>query len=278
MSVEYRRVRVSSALSRSGLYDLDYAYNPYAGCAHGCLYCYARAFTRYRDAAEHWGRVVYIKENAPEVLEREVRAARRGVVGVSTITDPYQPVEEGERLTRRGLEVLLGAGFRVSIQTKSDLVLRDLDLLSRYRHLVDVGLTITTMSRGVAELMEPGAPPPEARAAALERLSGEGIETWVFLGPILRGVNDSRESIRAVAEVAQRAGARLYFDYFRMKPGLGRAMGAILARHPQALDTSWAWRSRVAKLVERVCSELGLECHPPRAPSRAGGGDLTRFF
>ncbi|MEM3943388.1 MAG: radical SAM protein [Thermofilaceae archaeon] len=264
MSVEYRRVRVSSALSKSSLYDLDYAYNPYAGCEHGCLYCYARCFTRYRDAAEQWGRVVYVKENAVEALAKDVRRADPGIVGVSTITDPYQPVEARELLSRRGIEVLLSAGFRVSVQTKSPLVLRDLDILSRHRQLVDVGLTITTMRAEVAKLIEPRAPPPVERARALSVLGESGVETWVFLGPIIRGVNDGEEAIREVARVAQETGSRLYYDYFRMKPGLEKSMQPILRRHPQALDTSPAWRESVSRLVERICGELGVECIPSK--------------
>lgn len=277
--VEYKRVRISSALSKSGLYDLDYAYNPYAGCAHGCLYCYARCFTRYKDAAEKWGEVVYVKENAVEVLLREARRARRGVVGISTITDPYQPVEAVERLARKGLEALLSSGFRVSVQTKSPLALRDLNLLVKWREATNVGFTITTMRAEVARLIEPGAPPPGERERALARFSSEGLETWVFLGPIIRGVNDGEESVREVVEVAQSTGSKLYYDYLRLKPGLESAMAPALAAHPEALDTSAAWRAKVSRVVERVCSELGVECLPAFPPKRERArGDVTKFL
>lgn len=264
MSIEYRRVRVSSVLSRSGLYDLDYAYNPYAGCEHGCLYCYARCFTRYRDAAERWGSIVYVKKNALEALTQDIRRAKLGTVGVSTITDPYQPVEAVELLSRRGIEALLKAGFGVSVQTKSPLVLRDLDIFSRYRQMVDVGLTITTMRAEIAKLIEPKAPPPAERARALSVLSEGRVETWVFLGPIIRGVNDSEEAIREVVNVSQETGSRLYYDYFRMKPGLEKPMQPILRYYPQALDTSRTWRGSVSRLVERICGELGVECAPSK--------------
>lgn len=277
MSAEYRRVRVSSALSRSGLYDLDYAYNPYAGCAHGCLYCYARYYTPYREVAENWGRVVYVKENVVEVLRREVRRLRRGVVGVSTTTDPYQPVEELEELARGGLEVLLSSGFRVSVQTKSPLVLRDLDLLAGHRELVDVGLTITTLDDEVARLMEPGAPPPSARAHALRRIAAEGVRTWVFLGPILRGVNDSEESVRRVAQLAAETGSELIYDFLRLKPGLEKHLEPLERRFPGASTTPRWWRERVAALVERVCRELGVRCEPSFPPSKARAARITDF-
>lgn len=260
--VVYKRVKVEHALSKSGLPDLDYAYNPYAGCSHGCVYCYARAFTRYSDAALNWGRVVYVKENIIEVLEREVRRLKRGVVGVSTITDPYQPVEAVEKLTRRGVEILLESGFKVSIQTKSPLVLRDLDILAAHRSLVDVGFTITTLDPSVSSLIEPGAPPPQSRVEALRRLAGEGLETWVFLGPLIRGVNDSRESIAGVVEVAAETGSKLYYDYYRHRPELRESMLALAQKHPLSLAATPQWRERLRATVEDACRELGAQCLP----------------
>jgi len=260
--VRYIRVRVRMALSRSGLYDLDYAYNPYGGCAHACRYCYARYYTPFREAAERWGEVVFIKENINEVLAREAGRLRRGTVGVSTTTDPYQPVEAEEKLTRGGLEILLSHGFRVSIQTKSPLMLRDLDLLKNFKHLVDVGFTITTLDRGVAELLEPGAPPPSSRAEALRKVASEGVETWVFLGPILRGVNDSRENVEEVALLALETGSKLYYDYLRLKPGLEAHLAPVLEEYRDAASTSFSWRERVSETVEEVCRRLGLECAP----------------
>ena len=261
--MRYVRIRVRRLLSRSGLPDLDYAVNPYAGCAHACVYCYARSYTPYRDAAERWGEVVYVKMNAAEVLERELRSARRGVVGVSTITDPYQPIEAEEELTRRCLEVLAKRGFRVSVQTKSPLVTRDLDVMEARPELFDVGVTITIMDPDVARLIEPRAPPPAERARALEEIAERGIKTWVFLGPILPGVNDSRESIRRVVEVAQRTGSTLYYDFLRVRPALKglRALGprwrAIVAI---ARDSSW--RRRVEEIVVSECRRLGVKCEP----------------
>jgi DNA repair photolyase len=279
MSVEYRRVKVSSALSKSGLYDLDYAYNPYAGCAHGCLYCYARYYTPYREVAENWGKLVYVKENVVEVMKREVRRLQRGVVGVSTTTDPYQPIEELEGLTRSGLEVLLSSGFKVSVQTKSPLVLKDLDLLLEHRGLVDIGFTITTLEDGIAKLMEPGAPPPSARASALRRIASEGFETWIFFGPIVRGVNDSEESVRGVARLAAETGSKLIYDFLRLKPGLKKHLEPLERRFPGASTTPRWWREKVATLVERVCREMGARCEasfpPGKQPSTAKITDYT---
>jgi DNA repair photolyase len=264
-------------LSKTGLYDLDYAYNPYAGCYHGCRYCYGRAYTRYEEVAEAWGEIIYVKENAMEVLLEEVRRARRGVVGVSTITDPYQPIEAEERLTRRGLEVLFGSGFEVSIQTKSPLVLRDLDILSKYRDRVDVGITVTTLDPQVAGLIEPRAPEPGSRAEALRRLSMEGISTWVFLGPIMKGVNDSPEAIEGIVALAAETGSKLYYDFFRMKRGLAVAMSPVKERYPEAVSLEHGWRTRVAEIVEMLCEREGVS-REPAFPAREKRGGLLEYL
>ncbi|WP_297215171.1 radical SAM protein, partial [Thermoplasma sp.] len=138
-------IDVKSALQNSGLMELDYSLNPYLGCMHRCLYCYAMDMTKDKRAADDWGSTIIVKRNILDVLRRELPHKRRGVVGVSTITDPYQPVEFRYRLTRRSMEMLLKEGFRVSVQTKSPLVARDLDLFARYPERVDVGITITTV-------------------------------------------------------------------------------------------------------------------------------------
>ncbi|MCS7104325.1 MAG: radical SAM protein [Thermofilaceae archaeon] len=278
MNIEYKRIKAVSILAKSNLYDLDYAYNPYAGCSHGCLYCYARCYTRFRDAVERWGSIVYVKENALELLAREAERVKRGVVGVSTITDPYQPIEEVEKLARRGLELLLRSGFRVSIQTKSPLVLRDLDLFTKWRHSVDVGLTITTVETGLAKLIEPNAPEPAARAKALEKLSDNGVETWLFLGPLMRGVNDDEDNIKTIIEVAQATGSKLYFDYFRMKHCLENPMKQVTKIYPHATDASSRWRANVRRLIEKLCENLGVEFQQSFPHKRESHLDLKQFL
>ena len=278
MAVTYRRIRVKNALSRSGLPDIDYAFNPYAGCAHGCLYCYARAYTRHREVAENWGQIVYIKENVLEVLAREVRRQKPGVVGVSTITDPYQPVEAQEKLTRRGIQILLEAGFHVSIQTKSPLVLRDLNLLAENKQKVDVGFTIITLDSELSRLLEPGAPSPIERARALEEISARGIETWVFLGPILRGVNDSTGNLSRIVQLAAKTGSILLYDFLRMKPGLNISLSPVLQRYPLALSTSRSWRKAVCEKVEKLCAEAGVKCEPAFPQPRKKGKSFTSIL
>ena len=266
--VTYSFIRVGSALSRSGLPDIDYALNPYVGCAHGCAYCYARTYTRDPEVVRSWGRLVRIKVNLLEALLRDVGRLKPGVVGVATITDPYQPVEASEQLTRRSLTILLRSGFRVDIQTKSPLVLRDIDILRGWGGRVEVGLTITTLDDTLAAVIEPGAPPPTERASALRELSAAGISTWVFLGPIIPEVNDAPESIAEVVKLARETGSQLIYDHLRLKPQmigpLTQALRELGLNHERVLKlaSSRRWVEEVAGRVMSACREEGADCVP----------------
>jgi DNA repair photolyase len=179
-----QEVTVRSVLSKSGIPGMKYCVNPYVGCAHACRYCYATFMKRFTGHLEPWGSFVDVKINAPEVLRRQLKRAERGTVMVSSVTDAYQPVEARYGLTRKCLEVLSLYKFPVSILTKSPLVIRDIDIISKLDE-ADVGLTITTDDDKTRKLFEPSAPPVAARIDALKKLHKAGINTYVFIGPLL---------------------------------------------------------------------------------------------
>ncbi len=156
----------------------EYTLNLYRGCLHGCIYCYAPSLIRDERA---WGEFVDVKINAPQVLEHELRRATRGVVFLSSASDPYQPVEAKYKLTRLCLEKLLEHDFPVNILTRSHLVLRDVDLIKEFTW-IRVGMSITSVPN---RMFEPRVPPLERRLETLKRLSAEGITTWVSLAPII---------------------------------------------------------------------------------------------
>jgi len=139
---------------------------------------------RFTGHGEAWGSFVDIKINAPDILRRQMKNAPRGNVMISSVTDPYQPVENQYKLTRRCLEVLLDYQFPVSILTKSSLVLRDLELIKRFKE-AEVGITITTDDDKIRQIFEPNAPAIETRIHALKELSENGVETYAFIGPLL---------------------------------------------------------------------------------------------
>lgn len=177
-----KEIQAKSILSRSRIYD--YALNAYVGCAHRCLYCYARFMKRFSGHREPWGAFVDVRVNAPALLAREVRRKKKGRVWVSGVCDAYQPLERNYALTRRCLEVLVDEGWPVTVQTKSPLVLRDLDLLQRAAD-VEAGFTVTTADDRVRRIFEPGAPPIGKRVEALRKLRAAGIATFVMIAPLL---------------------------------------------------------------------------------------------
>jgi len=184
MNLLIQEKRVKSILSKSAIPGVDYCINPYVGCYHGCRYCYATFMKRFTGHTEPWGSFVDVKTNAPEVLHRQMKKAPRGHALMSSVTDPYQPIEEKYRLTRRCLEVLLPHQSSVDILTKSPLVLRDLDLLKQFEEM-EVGFTITTDNDEIRKIFEPHAPPIEARIQALKALFEGGLKTYAFIGPLL---------------------------------------------------------------------------------------------
>ncbi|MCK4443044.1 MAG: radical SAM protein [Thermoplasmata archaeon] len=169
------------AISSSRLPGYDYALNPYRGCGHGCAYCYAPDILWEE---REWGTFVDVKRNLPNILSKEVKRKKKGVVGIGTVTDAYQPIEKEHEVTRHSLEQLLKEDFPICIQTKSDLVLRDLDLIKMFSD-AEVGFTVAFLDEKTRTLFEPKASPIERRLKALHRLREEGIRTWAFVGPLL---------------------------------------------------------------------------------------------
>jgi DNA repair photolyase len=165
------------------------------------------------------------------ILERELRD-RKGVIGVGTVTDPYQPLEERVRSTRRCLELISRSNARASIHTKSDLVLRDMDLL-RTMDGIEVGMTITTVDDDLAKVFEPGAPSPSRRFKVLSHMVEEGIDAYLLLGPILPIVveQDMEGLVRSIADTGIN---RVIFDPLRVRP---RMMDHIRNSHvPETID------------------------------------------
>jgi DNA repair photolyase len=263
--MKYTETTCKTALSKSSLPGLDYSLNPYTGCAHGCIYCYAPATLRY-GGPEPWGTFVTAKTNIPAVLERELRKMPRGVVGISTVTDPYQPVENRLKLTRSCLEVLQAKQFPVCIQTKSALVVRDIDLIRDFRD-IEVGLTVTTVDGEASAIIEPGASLPRERLDALKQLSDAGIPTWAFVGPLVPGLVDEAGLTHLLTSVKQAGATKVLVDRLRLKPGLWQRMEPALQGKPEVLD---ACRQALFKdpgafngLREQaviICKDLKLEC------------------
>jgi DNA repair photolyase len=186
--------------------------NPYRGCEHGCIYCFARPTHAYLglSAGLDFESRLFVKPEAAEILQRELAAPgyKPRVIAIGTNTDPYQPIERRYQVMRRILEVLDGAGHPVGIVTKSALVLRDLDILARMaeRNLVKVALSVTTLDAGLARTMEPRAATPMRRLETLRRLGVAGVPTSVMVAPVIPALNDME--IERILDAAHAAGVR----------------------------------------------------------------------
>jgi DNA repair photolyase len=248
----------------------DASINPYRGCEHGCVYCYARPTHEYLgfSAGLDFETRILVKEQAPELLRRELSSRRwkPQVLGLSGVTDPYQPVERHLLITRRCLEVLVEFRNPVGIITKSALVARDLDLLEQLAEhdAVSVGISITTLDPELHRAMEPRASAPRERLRAIERLARSGVPVHVMVAPIIPGLTD--HEIPSILEAAARAGA-------------GRA-SYIVVRLPHAvapLFESWLERhrpERAAKVLGRIRAVRDGRLNDPRYRSRMRGEGL----
>ncbi len=192
-------VECKSVLSNTKLYGLDYSVNPYTGCGHSCAYCYAVFMKKFSGHEEEWGSFVDVKVNAPEVLREEVQKKESGSVLLSSVTDPYQSLEKEYEITREILQILEENGFNVSILTKNDLVLRDMDILKKFDHgSLSVGFTINFADDEDRKIWEPGTSKIDKRIEALRKLKEEKIPTYVHVGPWMEGITELEEILKKV--------------------------------------------------------------------------------
>jgi len=214
--VEYLGIAARSYLTRcsSNRVPFRWTINPYRGCEFGCQYCYARyahEFMEFRDPLD-FERKIFVKDFDAKEFKEELESLPRGeLIALGTATDPYQPAERRYGVTRAMLEVFAGtAGLRLGITTKSDLVARDIDLFQEIsrRHYFAVSMTVTTLDPNLARAIEPLAPRPDLRLAAIQKLIRRGIRATVFCAPVLPLINDREDDLDALARAAAATGAK----------------------------------------------------------------------
>ena len=189
--MDFKEITAKTILVRCGIPGIDYVINPYIGCRFACKYCYASFMGRFVGKTIYdWGEYVYAKVNAPELLKKEIKRLKNKGQGkelfLSSVTDPYQGAEGEYKLTRRCLEILADYGFTgvVSILTKSNLVIRDIDIFKKLKHVI-VGLTVTSTDDTISRYFEKNAPASSVRLKTLKILNDNGIKTYAFIGPLL---------------------------------------------------------------------------------------------
>lgn len=251
--------------------------NVYRGCTHGCIYCDSRsACYQFTHAFED----VEVKQNAPQLLDKALSARRKQcMIGTGSMSDPYQPCEEKVRLTRRCLEVIERHGFGAALQTKSDRVLRDIDLLSAIndRAKCVVQMTLTTWDDALCAVLEPNVCNTRRRVETLEALRRRGIPTVVWLTPILPYINDTEENVLPILEACADAGVKgiVCFDMgLTLRQGDREYYYAALDRHFPGLKARYIReygnryevpspnRGRLMALFRDTCEKSGMLWRP----------------
>ena len=238
-------------------FGTDHTMNLYRGCCHGCLYCDSRSDCYQIDGFDQ----VRAKADALRILRDDLsRKVRPAFIATGSMSDPYNPFEEELELTRHALELIEAYECGVAVATKSDLIVRDADILSSIQAHAPVicKLTVTTADDALAAKIEPRAPAPSRRLAALERLSGAGLFAGVLLMPVLPFLEDSDESVLAVVEGAARAGARFIY------PALGVTMRQGQREHfLDGLERAFPGRELKARYLRQYGDRY--QCASPRA-------------
>ena len=258
-----KEIQVKSALVSSKLPDTDYVINPYIGCAFGCSYCYASFMGRFvGKKIDDWGSYVFVKTNLPQVLEKQLEKIKdkTKTIFLSSVTDPYQGIESKYKLTRQALELLVKYKWEgmVGVLTKSNMVLRDIDLFKKLKK-VEVGLTITSTDDKVSQFLERSAPPVSLRLKALKKLNEEGIKTYAFIGPLLPHFSANPKGLKQIFDALKKTGVKeLYLEHFNLSSYIqGRLLKKLKGEKNEVIRQFYeAKKGEYKQELNRVISEL----------------------
>lgn len=289
---EYYLLPARSILNKCDSEDVPFTWtvNPYRGCEFGCKYCYARYTHEYMDLdGGEFEKKIFVKDGVGGLAARELlsKAVQGEHIAIGTATDPYQPAEREFGATRAILEQMaLHEGLRISITTKSNQVLRDIDVLQRIaaRSSIWVNLTVTTPRPRIARLLEPLAPQPGLRIKAIRALRDAGLPAGMFVMPVLPGLTDGEKDLDALAQAARDAGAQWFAAsvLFLMPSSRKQFFPFIAARFPRLVQRYREWYERAgyapeayqAEIAARVAGirrKYGLRARPPESQQNSSG-------
>lgn len=238
-----RSIEAKTMIVNSKLPDIDCVVNPYTGCEFACLYCYASFMGRFvGESNQSWGDYVYVKENAIEIfkndLNRLLKKNKTPSLLLSSVTDPYQPVEKKYGLTKGILEAIENANYRgkISILTKSPLVLRDVPIFKQINH-VEIGMTVTSTENILSKSFEIFAPNLTSRLESLTRLNEQGIETYAFIGPILPHIYFNLDELDRLLNVVAKTGTRsIYVEHINLSSYIKSKILSTYEKNSEVLE------------------------------------------
>ena len=247
-----------TALSPSLLPGLNYALNPYYGCQHACRYCYVPNV--FHIIRQEWGKSIKPKINIPRILSKELKTTKRGLVGISTVTDPYQPLEKKYHLTRYCLEQLRKHDFPINILTKSTLIKKDIDIIEEFSECA-VGMTIPSLNQDEIEILEPFTPPVQKRLETLTKFSKKGIYTYIFFGPIYPTI-DTDNLPYLLKKYFSTGIKELIVDTFHLKPGIWPNIKDNLPVKTREIFKTHLFNKTyypaILELIEKQCQKNGI--------------------
>lgn len=285
-NVEYFTLQSRSLLNRcvsKRRLPFTWTINPYRGCEFACKYCYARFTHEFMEMSEpaDFEQKIFVKQHAADLLRRDLRRVKRGeVIALGTATDPYQPAERRYEATRAILEEFARhRGFELGIVTKSNLIIRDIDLLQEVakNHALSVHITITTLNIELARILEPRAPRPDLRLEALRRLREAGINAGVSASPVVPGITDSPADLEAVVRAASQAGAQnIFAGALFLKPSSAAVFLPFLQeKFPHLVENyrkrfkdrdfvAPSYSKRISQLMDSLRLKYKIICADPR--------------
>jgi len=194
-----KEIKARSIITKSGLPGSDFTINPYVGCLHSCIYCYAKFMKKFTNHHEAWGKFLDIKVNAPELIPKKTDKYAGKSIVISSVTDPYQPAERKYKLMRRILVNLVPLKPDLCVITKSDLIIRDIDLLKEFENCT-AGVSLSLLDEDIRRDVEPLASSAQKRINAVKELKKAGINTFIFISPIFPELTDWKEIIDKTAD------------------------------------------------------------------------------
>jgi DNA repair photolyase len=222
--MQIKEIKAKSILVKSNLPATDYVINPYVGCPHSCIYCYASFMKKFTNHEEKWGEFVDIKINGIELIPKKDLSNKR--VLISSVTDPYNEFEEKYKLTRRIIEKLVNLNPELNILTKSKLITRDIDLFKKFKNCL-VSISFSSHDEKIQKILEPKASSPKEKINALAELKNNNIYAVVFISPIIPEITDWKEIINQTKDFVD----EYWFENLSLKPYIINNINKFLLKH-----------------------------------------------
>lgn len=272
MAFLVKEIHVKSIIGTTKVPSADYVINPYTGCQFACMYCFASFMVRFvGESNQDWGNYVYVKTNAVELMQKDIKRLLKKTphpnIALSTVTDPYQETENKYRLTRGILQTFADHNYqgRVSVLTKSPLVLKDLDILKKIPN-AEVGITITTPDDKLSRFLEVHAPSAGARLKTLKTLNEAGINTYVFVGPVVPHMKYKPELLDKLFEEISKAGTNsVKVEFLNLPKYVKSRMNDVLKKEPEEIQEIYAqsqtkqYREEMEPLIRSLLKKYNFD-------------------